>query len=516
MLRVKKRKDEAAGNAAATAGLSKGTSGSLLLPEARVAATAGVPAFESDLPKHDEAGTTGSLLTPEARVAVTAGEPAFESDLPKHDEAGTIGSLLTPEARVAATAGDSARIFSSPLSVESARSSLCHRSSLARSCADGDESCAVVASVSVSAASGVAALPVRRSLTYARAAANACGEVARGNNSWSDTAPNSLRVQNSRRKVSLNSSVGSRSVVQTVDMSPAPAAGTYQRSADKVHDQRQVSKKRQADSSGRGPGPGPGSGPGGRSRLVGGALDRAAAFRGIPCSLVMPPGRHQRAPQSLGWARVCGTEKSGVWVLKGDARTYNLPRNLDDVGVVWEHRSGYETAWATPGHVCSCSSSYGRGPVLPQANPSVTPWCAKGEVPTGVNLNRYAGDGSCIPWHCDNERLFGSPSEPKVIVSMSLGHSVLFKLRRRTPEKTPSQIWLDHGDFLVMDGLTQSEFEHSTASELEGPRVNLTYRWISQHIRSCPLAGLIGGALPSDAQDLAEPHSRCGGSRKSK
>ena len=87
-------------------------------------------------------------------------------------------------------------------------------------------------------------------------------------------------------------------------------------------------------------------------------------------------------------------------MLKGDARTYNLPRNLDDVGVVWEPRSGYETAWATPGHVCSCSYSYGRGAVLPQANPSVfkeavnlwsrvasllTPWCAEGEVPTGVN-----------------------------------------------------------------------------------------------------------------------------------
>ena len=276
------------------------------------------------------------------------------------------------------------------------------------------------------------------------------------------------------------------------------------------------------------PDPGPGTGPGGRSGMVGGSLDRAAAFRGIPCSLVMPPGRHQRAPQSLGWARVCGTEKSGVWVLKGDARTYNLPRNLDDVGVVWERRSGYETAWATPGHVCSCSYDYGRGPVLPQPNPSVfteavklwsrvasllTPWCAKGEVPTGVNLNRYAGDGSFIPWHCDNEGLFGSPFEPKVIVSMSLGHSVLFKLRRRAPEKTVSQIWLDHGDLLVMDGLTQDEFQHSTASELEGPRVNLTYRWISQHIRSCPQAGLICGALPSEAQDLAEPHSCKGGGR---
>ena len=217
-------------------------------------------------------------------------------------------------------------------------------------------------------------------------------------------------------------------------------------------------------------------------------------------------------------------------MLKGGARTYILPRDLDDVGVVWESRSGYETAWATPRHVCSCSYKYGRGPVLPQANPSVfteavnlwsrvasllTPWCAKGEVPTGMNLNRYSGDGSCIPWHCDNEPLFGSPFEPKVIVSMSLGHSALFKLRRRTPENTPSQIRLDHGDLLVMDGLTQLEYVHSTASELEGPRVNLTFRWISQHIRSCPLAGLIGGALPSDAQDLAEPRSRGGGSRKS-
>ena len=152
-------------------------------------------------------------------------------------------------------------------------------------------------------------------------------------------------------------------------------------------------------------------------------------------------------------------------------------------GIVWERRSGYETAWATPGHVCSCSYFYGRGPVLPQPNPSVftevvklwsrvasllTPWCAEGEVPTGVNLNRYAGKGSRTPWHRDNECLFGHPSEPKVIVSTSLGHSALFKLRRRASENTPSGIWLDHGDLLVIDGLTQSEYVHSTASELSG------------------------------------------------
>ena len=62
-----------------------------------------------------------------------------------------------------------------------------------------------------------------------------------------------------------------------------------------------VSRKRQAESSRGGPGPGPGAGPGGRSRLVGGALDLAAACLEIPWSFVMPPGRHQSAPQSLGW-----------------------------------------------------------------------------------------------------------------------------------------------------------------------------------------------------------------------
>ena len=142
--------------------------------------------------------------------------------------------------------------------LESARSSLCHRSSLARSCADGDESCAVGVA-SVSAASGVAALPARRSLTYARVAANACGEVASVSNSGRSDTVNSLRVErstsynsqgvvapNSRRKVRQSCTVGSRSAEQTVDMSPAPAAGTSRRSAGTVHAQRQAPRKRLA------------------------------------------------------------------------------------------------------------------------------------------------------------------------------------------------------------------------------------------------------------------------------
>ena len=323
MLRVKTRTEEEVkiAGAAATAGVTAGILGVLEV-------------HESDLSKNAKF----------AGLAVTAGAIT-----------GTIGLLEAPElqfpeaaktARAAATTGESVGIIGSHQVLESvvARSSLIHKSSLARSCADVGESCAGGVE-SVSAAPCVAALPAGRSLTYARPAANACGEVASGSNSGRSDTVNSLRVQrstsynlqgvvapNSRRKVRQGCTVGSRYAEQTVDMSPAPAAGTYRRSAGTVHAQRQVPRKRLAESSGVGAGPGPG--PGGRSGLVGGVPGLAAACLEIPCSLVVPPGRHQFAPQSLGWARVCDIENSGVWVLKGDARTYTLPGDLDDVGVV--------------------------------------------------------------------------------------------------------------------------------------------------------------------------------------
>ena len=71
-----------------------------------------------------------------------------------------------------------------------------------------------------------------------------------------------------------------------------------------------------------------------------------------------------------------------------------------------------------------------------------------------------------------------------------------------------SSITLNHGDILVMDGSAQSEYLHCTMPELQGPRVNLTYRWVAQHTASCPLAGVVGCLLPSCVQGSAEPGSR--------
>ena len=82
---------------------------------------------------------------------------------------------------------------------------------------------------------------------------------------------NSLASQRCR-KVRQSRTVRFGSVDRTVDMSPAPVAGTYLRSVDEMHVQRQVSRKRWAESSWGGPGPGPGLGPRGRSGMVGGFL----------------------------------------------------------------------------------------------------------------------------------------------------------------------------------------------------------------------------------------------------
>ena len=128
-------------------------------------------------------------------------------------------------------------------------------------------------------------------------------------------------------------------------------------------------------------------------------------------------------------------------------------------------------------------------------------------MPTGVNLNRYSGPSSCIRWHSDNEPLFGPQNSPKLIVSLSLGNSVEFKVRRVSDSVT-SSITLNHGDVLVMDGSAQSEYLHCTMPGLQGPRVNLTFRWVAQHIASCPLVGAVGCVLPSCVQGLAEPGPR--------
>ena len=71
---------------------------------------------------------------------------------------------------------------------------------------------------------------------------------------------------------------------------------------------------------------------------------------------------------------------------------------------------------------------------------------------------------------------------------MSLGTFALFRWRRQScPSDEGGSCPLDHGDILVMDGQCQDEFLHRTDPGREQDRIYITFRWVKQHVSSCPL-----------------------------
>ena len=92
----------------------------------------------------------------------------------------------------------------------------------------------------------------------------------------------------------------------------------------------------------------------------------------VPDTRFTSPGRGLGIRQSMGWTKVCATARSGIWVLKGDARARLSPANFDSLRVEWRTQGSYETAWVTPGHDCLCSYQYGHGAaVRPQTNNAI-------------------------------------------------------------------------------------------------------------------------------------------------
>jgi alkylated DNA repair dioxygenase AlkB len=94
-----------------------------------------------------------------------------------------------------------------------------------------------------------------------------------------------------------------------------------------------------------------------------------------------------------------------------------------------------------------------------------------------VLLNLYRDGRDSMGWHSDDEPELG---QRPVIGSLSLGGTRRFMLRHRSQKDLKHQLELSSGSFLLMQGATQSFWQHQVPKTKRSvpPRINLTFRVI--------------------------------------
>ena len=102
---------------------------------------------------------------------------------------------------------------------------------------------------------------------------------------------------------------------------------------------------------------------------------------------------------------------------------------------------------------------------------------AVGQPLNGVLLNYYRDGNDSMGWHSDDEAELGA--DP-TIVSLNLGGTRRFDLRRKGQSRIGHSLALGHGSLLVMGGPTQHYWQHQVAKTRRpcAPRLNLTFRLI--------------------------------------
>lgn len=98
-----------------------------------------------------------------------------------------------------------------------------------------------------------------------------------------------------------------------------------------------------------------------------------------------------------------------------------------------------------------------------------------------VLLNQYRDQRDSVGWHRDNEKSLGINP---VIGSVSFGAPRTFLLRYYADKSIRHSLELTHGSFLLMQGETQHDWEHSIPKQTapSGPRINITFRKIYNQI----------------------------------
>merc|ERR1719247_3347425 len=177
--------------------------------------------------------------------------------------------------------------------------------------------------------------------------------------------------------------------------------------------------------------------------------------------------------------------------------------NIIRDGTKWHQPTGrwgplpLKTAWMAQAP-CSCRYRYGGAEVPPEPFPewledvlgACMPLCGlpqKEAWPNSCNLNLYEDGQHSVGWHADNESLFQGKVREIRIISLSFGQTRKFELKYG---KDFYKMKLSNGDICTMEGLTQKYFLHRVPKENEKnmkPRINLTFRWVVEHLPGCSL-----------------------------
>ena len=123
-----------------------------------------------------------------------------------------------------------------------------------------------------------------------------------------------------------------------------------------------------------------------------------------------------------------------------------------------------------------------------QLTDMVTDACALQQRPNSCNVNRYDGGCQSIGWHADDDKLFDAMRSSAVIISLSLGASRTFMVRRKGYHHAAVALPSENGDLCVMGGLFQRYYQHAVPKEWrsKGVRYNFTWRYVVAHQAGCP------------------------------
>ena len=99
-------------------------------------------------------------------------------------------------------------------------------------------------------------------------------------------------------------------------------------------------------------------------------------------------------------------------------------------------------------------------------------------LPNCCNINLYENGNEIVPWHSDDEALFNGLWEKCTIISLSLGASRTFQIKRKRGRNPVRSIVLNNGDLLTMEGMFQKFLKHQLKKYIGvlDKRINITWR----------------------------------------